>query len=178
MMIDDDDGFGFIHFPSFSFELRLDFIKALPDIEDRINKWQELTVNKSVKAAESGFIKALKKKGGVLTSPEALEQLNNITTDASAKALAYFDGLSVPFCRLGSVAEANTARAKLMAAALSKAQGNDPTSSSANIKIGFNAALAAKEREGHVRPKRKGGVKRDKTSSRQCLMTLGKHLLK
>ena len=77
-------------FPS-SLNLRLDFIKALPDIEERINKWQELTVNKSVKAAESGFVKALKKKGGVLTSPEALEQLNKVTTEASTKALAHFD---------------------------------------------------------------------------------------
>ena len=164
-------------FPS-SLNLRFDFIKALPDIEQRINKWEELTVNKSVKAAESGFVKALKKKGGVLTSPEALEQLNKVTTEASTKALAYFETLSVPFCRLGSVSEANTARAKLMAAALLKAQGHDPTSSSTTIKIGFNAALAAKEREGHVRPKRKAGIKKDKTSSRQCLMTLGKHLLK
>lgn len=134
-------------------------------------------MNKSVKAAENGFMKALKKKGGVLTSPEALAQLEHITTEAKDKAAKYFDGLTVPFCRLGSMSETLSARAKLMIDALQKAQGHDSGSASFKVGFGFAAAVAAKENEGHVRPKKKA-AKKDKTSSTQCLMTLGKHLLK
>ena len=157
--------------------LRLDFITPLPDIDQRLQSWEESTVAKSVKSAESAFLKALKKKNANLNTPEALAQLESITTEAREKAKTYFQSLPIPLGRLGSTSEANTVRARLMADAVQRAQGM--VKEREICKIGYAAALTVKERDGSLQIKsKKKNNKKDKGSSTQCLVTLGKHMLK
>ena len=157
---------------------RLDFINPLSDIAERIATWKDSIVQKSVKAAEQSIIKTLKKKGAILSSPEAVGQLEAVTTEAEQKAKIYFDSLSVPLHRIGSTAETSTGRGKAMAEALYKAQnvkGQDDKTESG--KVGFAAALAVKSRQGHLKQKKKV-VKKDKGSMTQSLLTFGKHMHK
>ncbi len=130
-----------------------------------------------MKSAESAFLKALKKKNASLNTPEALAQLESITNEARIKASSYFNSLPMPLCRLGSTSEASTIRAKLMADAVQRAQGM--AKEKEICKIGYAAALSVKERDGSLQVKgKKKTNKKDKGSSTQCLVTLGKHMLK
>ena len=160
---------------------RLDYITPLPDISDRIEQWKESTVSKSVKAAEQGLVKALRKQNASLNAPEALQQLESVTGDAREKATSFFDSLPVPLNRLGSVAETASSKTKLMLEAMAKMGPGGSSKSekeSLKVKVGYPAAVCIKERDGTLRSKKKTGSKKDKNSSTQCLVTLGKHMLR
>ena len=162
--------------------LRLDFVTPLPDVADRIQKWRDVTVNKATKAAEQTLLKTFKKCGASINSPESLTQLKDVVDKAEADADQYFHTLTVPLCRLGSINEVSTTRGKAMLEALQKAQNTEPSEDS-SVKFGLAAAMVAKEREGvstarRSKAKGKGKGAADKNSGKNCLMTLGKHMLK
>ena len=148
----------------------------MTDVDDRIQKWQESTVAKAVKAAESALTKTLKKKNASITTPEALQQLQEVADSARDKAEKYFEKVSVPLCRLGSTTETSTARGKLMMDAL-KGKSLPSENCSKDVKFGFAAAMACSERDGVLKAKKKG-IKKDKNSSSQGLLAIGKHMLK
>ena len=156
---------------------RIDSVVPLPDIDERIQKWREVTVTKSTKAAETALLKTFKKSGASVNSPESLEQLKDVVDEAGRKADEYFETLHVPLCRFGTTSETSTARGKAMLEALQKAQQTSPAESVQ--KFGLTAALSEKEREGVVKSKKKKTKAADKNSaSKTCLLTLGKHMLK
>ena len=160
--------------------LRIDSVVPMADIADRIQKWRDNTVGKATKAAEQTLLKAFKKSGASINSPEAMQQLKDVVEEAGQKAEEFFASLSVPLCRLGSTSETSTARGKAMLEALQKAQ-NTATPVENSHKVGLAAALAEKEREGAVKSKKKNSKAKgtsDKNSSKNCLLTLGKHMLK
>ena len=159
-------------------QLRLDYVVPLPDVKDRLGKWREATVGKSTKAAEQTLLKTFKKRGASVNSPEAMAQLKEVVDAAESSAQEYWDSLNVPLCRLGSSSETSTARGRAMLDALQKAQKSD--TAEINTKIGLAAAVAIAERDGLIKAKKsmKPKEKSDKNSSKTCLLTLGRHMLK
>ena len=139
-----------------------DYLLPLPDLADRLNKWKDATVSKATKAAEAALIKTLKKSQASVATPESAQQLREVMDDAAKNATDYFNTLTVPLHRLGSIAETTTARGKLMLAALNKTDGSEKV---------------VKEREGVLKPKKKKAGNAE-SANKQSLLTLGKHLLK
>ena len=152
------------------------------DISERLDKWRDAVVAKSTRSAETTVLKAFKKRGASVNSEEAMVQLKSMMDTAEANALNFFDGLNVPMCRMGTAVETSTARGKAMIEALNRAQsaaaskGND---SELKFEFGLAAAMSQKQREGFVKSKKAAAKsKSDKNSSKTCILTLGRHMLK